>query len=199
MDVEKIEEIRSKILTSFNNCLSELVDCEILSSDCIPEGIKPHTRSIAWIAEQVIIQGIRKHIDQTSFEYLQNEESDTALNDCRAKIGNDEILINIKVTTATKRTKNDINKAYKLYKLFVDKPDTLLFYVIMKMKFTSNQVELVNDPPTVFYIPYIKSIYVNPSNHHLQADYYDTPVVRSVKEFTDEIIKQIKEKNLPEK
>lgn len=199
MDIEKIEEIRIKIFDSFNNCLSELVNCEILSSDCIPEGIKPHTRSIAWIAEQVIIQGIRKHIAQTDFKYLKTEESDTALNDCKAKIDNNDILINIKVTTATKRTKNDINKAYKLYKLFVDEPDTLLFYVVMKMKFTSNQVGLVNEPPIVFYIPHIKHIYVNPSNHHLQADYYDEPVVRPVKEFTDEIIKQIKEKNLPEK
>ena len=199
MEIKDIEFYRNIVYDSFNNCLPEIINCDIISRDCMPEGIKPHTRSIAWIAEQVIIQALRKHIKITKFDELHMTKSDIDLSDCIATVGKLEIKINVKVTASKKRTKNDINKAYKIYKRFTDNPDELLFYVVLKMNFTDNQVRFSNEKPTVFYVPHIKKIYVNPSNRHLQSDYYDEPVIRTSKEFTDELIKQIKDKKIEEK
>lgn len=194
-----VEYYKTKVFESFYACLPEIRDCEIISKNCIPEGIKPHTRSIAWLAEQVVNQAIRRHIRKTHFETFLDVESDIGLGDCIGVIDGISILLNIKVTASNKNNKNDMNKAYKIYELFKRVPEALFFYVVLKIEFVDNYVEFSDTPPTILYAPYVNEIYVNKSNHHLQAKYHEPMVIRSVSEFTDEVIKQIREKGIKEK
>ncbi len=184
----------------FNSCIRKIDKFEILNEGLVPEGLKPHTRSIAWLAEQVIVQGVRRFIDETEFESVVPNDSDIGLHDCIVRIRGNETLVNLKVTNIEKsHTRNDINKAYKIQQAFIKNPDIRFYYVIIKLSFDNTIIKFVNEPPIVFYVPWIHDVYVNPSNHHLQASYFEPPTFRSVKQFVDEIENELVSKNLPKK
>lgn len=188
-----------KLSVGFYNCIKKINEFEILDEQLVPEGLKPHTRSIAWLVEQVVVQGIRKYIHLTEFDNVIANESDIELHDCTVKIGNNDLLVNIKVTNIdNSHSRNDINKAYKIFKAFSENPDKRLYYVVIKLSFNNTKIKFM-DNPIVFYIPWIHDVYVNPSNHHLQASYYLPQTIRTVKQFVDEIEQQIISKKLPRK
>jgi len=184
----------------FNSCIRKIKEFEILNEKLVPEGLKPHTRSIAWLAEQVIVQGVRKFIDGTGFESVVANDSDIGLHDCIVRIRGNDTLVNLKVTNVEKtHTKNDINKAYKIQQAFIENPDMRFYYVIIKISFDNTKIKFVDEPPIVFYVPWIHDVYVNPSNHHLQAGYDKPPTFRSVQQFVGEIENEIVSKNLPKR
>jgi hypothetical protein len=195
-------EIKSdmSVLKQGFNTIIRKIDCfSILDKELVPEGLKPHTRSISWLVEQIVVQQTRKHLRLTEFEKVVASKSDVEQYDCKVNIKGNETLVNLKVTDVTKHNgRNDINKAYKLYQIFKTNPKTRLYYVILKISFENVIVHFANEPPIVFYVPWVKEVYVNPSNHHLQASYYGQ-TIRTTKEFVDLIDKELETKRLPRK
>ena len=51
----------TEIKKGFELLVNKIKSFEIVNQDLLPEGLKPHTRSICWIAEQVILQNLRKY------------------------------------------------------------------------------------------------------------------------------------------
>lgn len=184
----------------FNTCVRKIDEFEILNEELVPEGLKPHTRSISWLAEQVIVQGLRRFIDELEFEEVEANDSDIELHDCIIKIKGRNVLVNLKVTNIDKsHTRNDINKAYKIQKAFIENPDLRFYYVVIKLSFQNTKIRFANEPPIVFYVPWIHDVYVNPSNHHLQASYFEPPAFRTVQQFVDKIEHELVSKGLPKK
>jgi len=193
-DIKLLEE-------GFHKLMNKIKHFNILSKELVPEGLKPHTRSISWLAEQVFKQQARKNLSEIGFESLIDADSDIESFDCKVNINGRDVLVNLKVSAAKSKngSRNDINKAYKLLKMFEYDEDTLLYYVIIKITFENTDVILVDGTPTVFYVPWIHEVYVNPSNHHLQANYELPMKKRTVAEFIRLIDEEIETKKVPRK
>ena len=62
----------TEIIPSFN----------ITDPSILPYGLKPHTRSISWIAEQVITQQAKFHKNKLKIQDVDIDMPDTCLHDC---------------------------------------------------------------------------------------------------------------------
>jgi hypothetical protein len=197
--IDQIEKEIKQLHYGFNQFIKKCETFEILNEKLVPEGLPPHTRSIAWLAEHVIIQGLRKYKEITKFEDVIASSSDIKLNDCTVKISNNtpDLLVNVKISNVdAPRNQNDINKAFKIFKAFSEDPNCRLYYVIIKFRFDNTKVTFIENP-IVLYTPWINKIYVNKSNHHLQ-DYYDNPpTIRTVKKFLNELDTEIDRQGVP--
>lgn len=199
-DVE-IEADITALRDGFYKLTRKIGQFNILDEKLVPEGLKPHTRSISWLAEQVIKQQARLNLTEIGFVSVVDASSDIEQYDCIVNVNGREVLINLKVTAAKsqKGSRNDINKAYKLFKIFQKNKDTLLYYVIFKIKFKNTNIIFSDKDVIVFYVPWINEVYVNPSNHHLQANYEEPMHKRSVDDFLDLVDKEITIKKIPRK
>lgn len=167
---------------------------QILSKKLIPDGLKPHTRSISWLAEQVLVQ-TAKYSVLRKISKVVPASSDINLYDCKIILNGHPVLVNVKVTQGSDN-KNDLNQAVRLYELFKKQPHSRLFYVILKIKFKNNFIYFLDESPTVIFAPWIADIYVNPKNGHLQANYYHSPKKRTTKEFVKILSRDPKVKKL---
>jgi hypothetical protein len=79
-DIEFIRGVYKKLLTilpSFN----------ITDKDILPYGLKPHTRSVSWLVEQVITQQTKYRAKQLGLDDVNFDMPDTCLHDCEIKVG----------------------------------------------------------------------------------------------------------------
>lgn len=66
----------------FKNLITILASFDITNRRILPYGLKPHTRSISWLAEQVITQQCKFNKDQLRLKEVEFNMPDTCLHDC---------------------------------------------------------------------------------------------------------------------
>lgn len=196
-EIEKITQELEIIFTSFIKRVSFF---EVLKKEYIPEGLKPHTRSICWLAEQVILQNVKKFSSDLGISDFEYPESDLSPWDVKFKVNNSiskkDVFINIKVSDISKPIrKNDIASVKSLLNFYKQNNDPLIYFVVLKLKFDNNLIHFV-EPITVRYYPWVKDFVVNPRNEHLQSFYEIDIEKRTTSEFLKILKSKAKEKGL---
>lgn len=162
----------------------DLTDAKIL-----PYGLKPHTRSVSWIVEQVITQQAKFNANKLGIEEVDIDMPDTCLHDCVVTLNGIKYYINIKITKASgKPTRNDISAVEKLYMQYVANPDYRLIYAVFAFEFNNINISFVEDAVHLFS-PQFLPIYVNPRNDKIQSLYKTEPIFRTRIEFLN-LLKQ---------
>lgn len=159
---------------------------DIANPDLLPYGLKPHTRSVSWIAEQVIVQQAKYNRRDLGVEDVDFSMPDTSLHDCVViKSDNERYYVNIKITNlAGRRNKNDIAAVEKLYMQYRANPDYRLIYAVFGFNFNNTTISFVTESIHTF-APQFLPVYVNPRNDKIQAYYHAAPEERTREEFLD--------------
>lgn len=179
-DMNFIRDIYRKVITilpSFN-----ITDKKIL-----PYGLKPHTRSISWLVEQVITQQTKYNTKKLALDDVNFDMPDTCLHDCEIKLGKKVYYVNVKIhNTAKKDTKNDIAAVEKLYMQYITNSSYDLIYACFGIVFRGIEIDFDRDYLCLFS-PQFLPIYVNPRNDKIQAFYHHKPIYRTRKEFLEKL------------
>lgn len=196
--IKKISKELEKIFTIF--ITKKIPLFEVLKKEYLPEGLKPHTRSICWLAEQVILQNIKKFRSDFGLSDFEYPKSDISPYDAKFKIKNislgKDVFVNIKVTDSAKPTrKNDIASVKTLLNFYKQNGEPLIFFVVIRLKFEENVIRFV-EPIIVRYYPWVKDFVVNPRNEHMQSVYGAETEEKSIKEFLVILRKKAKKKGL---
>jgi hypothetical protein len=194
----EVRSLISKLDTTFKGLIRDVSSFTVLDREILPYGLKQHTRSICWLAEQVILQNIKKRMQQYGLSSYEDPVSDISAWD--AKLGFSGIsapsYVNIKVSDVTKPTrKNDIASVKKLLKFYQDFPHAHLFYVVLMLEFDGNVIHF-RRTPIIRYYPWVGNFVVNPRNHHVQSVYESTTLERSTDEFLNQLCLQARAKNV---
>tara|TARA_B100001540_G_C15615123_1_gene554947 strand:- start:54 stop:656 length:603 start_codon:yes stop_codon:yes gene_type:complete len=159
----------------------------------IPLGFKKHTRSISWLAEQVISQHLMVNKKKYDLEKFEISETDISVFDFKIKFKDfkDIIYVNSKITwVQQKKQRNDMSSIKKLYTFYKENKNAKLFYLIFAFDYfgsKNNEIKFLDNIICGEYIK-MKDFYLNPRNEHLQAFYDVENIERSYDEFL-EIIK----------
>lgn len=184
----QIDAIQNELERIFTDFITQRIShFEVLKKEYLPEGLKPHTRSICWLAEQVILQNVKKYAKEFGIDDFAYPTSDISPWDAKFTFpkcsGTREVFINIKVTDSTKPIrKNDIASVKALLNFYGMHEEPLLYYVVIRLKFDANLVRFTQ-PVTARYYPWVKDFVVNPRNEHLQSVYDAQIERRSVADF----------------
>lgn len=174
----------------FTQLLELLPSFEIASKEHLPFGLKPHTRSVSWIVEQVITQQTKYHHHELGLTDVDFNMPDASLHNCILSVGQKKYWVNVKIHDMGKRhNKSDIAAVEKLYKQYRDFPNYGVIYVCFGINFRSNVIEFDPDYLKIFS-PQFMPIYVNPRNDKLQALYNHERELRSRDAFLDMIVKK---------
>jgi hypothetical protein len=184
--MHEVELIRKEILevrAVFLKLLDILPSFDITNKNILPYGLKPHTRSIAWIVEQVITQQTKYNKESLSIDDVNFDMPDTCLHDCEIKINGKIFFVNIKVHNIEGReNKNDIAAVEKIYLQYHANPKYNLIYACFGIKFQSINISFDKNSLHLFS-PQFLPIYVNPRNDKIQAIYRHKEVERTRLEF----------------
>jgi hypothetical protein len=158
---------------------------DITDSKVLPYGLKPHTRSISWLVEQVITQQTKFNARELGIADAEFEFPDTCLHDCEIKTASRSHFVNVKIhNMAGKENKNDIAAVEKLYMQYSAEPDYDLIYACFGVHFDNIHIRF--DPDyLMLFSPQFLPIYVNPRNDKVQAFYHHTPEFRSRGNFLE--------------
>ena len=150
----------------------------------LPYGLKPHTRSVSWIVEQVIVQQAKFHRKKLGVNDVDFNMPDTSLHDCLVMENNTQkYYVNIKITNSAKRpNKNDIAAVEKLFMQYKANVDYRLIYVVFSFTFNNTEISFVRESIHTFS-PQFLPVYVNPRNDKIQAYYHAPPEQRTRDEF----------------
>lgn len=159
---------------------------DITNPEILPYGLKPHTRSVSWIAEQVIVQQAKFNRQALGVSDVDFSMPDTSLHDCIVlKSEIEKYFVNIKITNvAGRRNKNDIAAVEKLYMQYRANPDYRLIYAVFGFTFDNTTISFVRDSIHTFS-PQFLPIYVNPRNDKIQAYYHAPPEERTRDQFLE--------------
>ena len=163
----------------------------LTSRKILPYGLKPHTRSVSWIVEQVIAQQAKYNRRTLGVNDVEIDLPDTCLHDCEVvKNSRKKYYVNIKITNVKIRpSKSDIAAVEKLYMQYKANPNYRLIYVVFGFSFSNITVSLDRSAVHVFS-PQFLPVYVNPRNDKLQAHYKSARQVRSRSEFLNLLQKE---------
>ena len=175
--IENICKELIKILPSF----------DITNKKILPYGLRPHTRSVSWLVEQVITQQTKYHTKQLGLNNVDFSMPDTCLHDCEIKIAKKIYYINIKIhNMAIKENKNDIAAVEKLYMQYTANTSYNLIYACFGVNFRNINIKF-NPDYLCLFSPQFLPIYVNPRNDKIQAYYHHNPIYRTRKKFLEEL------------
>ncbi len=196
--IKKIGKELERIFTIF--ITKKIPLFEVLRKEYLPEGLKPHTRSICWLAEQVILQNIKKFRSDFGLSDFKYPESDISPYDAKFKIDNislgKDVFVNIKVTDSTKPIrKNDIASVKTLLNFYRQNGEPLVFFVVIRLKFEENVIRFI-EPIIVRYYPWVKDFVVNPRNEHIQSIYEAEIEEKSIEDFLKILRKKARDKGL---
>lgn len=181
--IKDIENDLHNVKNIFNDVINYIPEFDITNSKILPYGLKPHTRSVSWIVEQVITQNTKYHKEKFNLEFVNYELPDTCLHDCEIIKENKRYFINIKITDINKKdSKNDTAAVEKLFMQYSSNLNYNLIYAVFGFYFENFTIKFVKDKIHTFS-PQFLPIYVNPRNDKIQAKYYETPIKRSRAEF----------------
>ena len=157
---------------------------DITNPEILPYGLKPHTRSVSWIVEQVIVQQAKHKREKLKIEDVRFDLPDTCLHDCEiTKDKEKQYYVNIKITNARrKQNKNDIAAVEKLFMQYSANLNYRLIYAVFKFHF--DNITIIFDKDKVHtFSPQFLPIYINPRNDKLQAYYYSEREERTREDF----------------
>ena len=186
-DITLIRNEGAQMKLLFDKVIKVLPQFNITDPKILPYGLKPHTRSISWIAEQVIVQQAKYHSTSLGIDDVDFDMPDTCLHDCEIVIGNKTYHINIKVTNVNGKSKNNLNDiaaVEKLYMQYTTNPNYRLLYAVFGLVFDNTLITFVGEKLRIFS-PQFLPIYVNPRNDKIQAKYYSDPEYRTREEFVE--------------
>jgi len=168
----------------FANVISIMPSFDLLDKKILPYGLKPHTRSVSWIVEQVATQQAKFNARTLGLKDVCIDLPDTCLHDCILILSNDiQYFVNIKITQSAKKdTKNDIAAVEKLFMQYKADPNYNIVYMVLGFNFINTTIRFDKNYIHAFS-PQFLPIYVNPRNDKLQAFYKATPIYRTRKEF----------------
>ncbi len=175
-DIDFLRSVYEKLITmlpSFN-----ITDKKIL-----PYGLRPHTRSVSWLVEQVITQQTKYRAKEFGLKDVNFNMPDTCLHDCEIKVGEKIHYVNVKIHNVDMReNKNDIAAVEKLYMQYSTNPSYNLIYACFGISFKNIKIQF--DPAYLcLFSPQFLSIYVNPRNDKIQAYYHHKPIHRTRTKF----------------
>ena len=194
--VEALKADLTYIRSLYKNLIKILPSFDITDSSILPYGLKPHTRSISWLVEQVITQQSKFHARDLGIDDVDFNMRDTCLHDCIIHKNDKKYYINVKIHNAGNReNKNDISAVEKIYMQYRENTDYNVIYACLGIHF--NNINILFDPEyleifTAQFLP----IYVNPRNDKIQAYYRHDPIYRSRDEFLKELTLKSKSINL---
>ena len=175
----KIAEIKKLLF----NLLDILPNFNITDEKILPYGLKPHTRSISWIVEQVIVQQAKYNAEKLNLDCINYDLPDTCLHDCEIDYKNKKYFVNVKTYNITgKINKNDISAVEKMYLQYQANVNYRLIYACFGIKF--NNINISFDKKNLHcFSPQFLPIYINPRNDKIQATYYHQEIPRTREEF----------------
>lgn len=185
-EIEIINGELAAMKNFFERVVAIIPNFNITNPDILPYGLKPHTRSVSWIAEQVIVQQAKYNRRVLGVEDVDFSMPDTSLHDCVVlKSDNERYYVNIKITNlAGRRNKNDIAAVEKLYMQYRANPDYRLIYAVFGFNFDNTTISFASESIHTFS-PQFLPVYVNPRNDKIQAYYHAAPEERTREEFLD--------------
>lgn len=191
-----LHEIRSELKDTqdlFLRVVKIIPRFDITDPKILPYGLKPHTRSVSWILEQVIVQQTKHQRRKLGIQDVDFDLPDTSLHDCVViKNSTKRYFVNLKITSAGRRqNKNDIAAVEKLFIQYTANPDYRLIYAIFQFRFDNTTIIFEKDKVHTFS-PQFLPIYVNPRNDKLQAMYYAEREERTRREFLELLQKNSK-------
>ncbi|MCM1223525.1 MAG: hypothetical protein NC548_54650, partial [Lachnospiraceae bacterium] len=178
--LEEIDFIKSV----YEKLILELPNFKITDESLLPYGLKPHTRSVSWLVEQVINQQSKIRAKQLGVLDVDFDLPDTCLHDCIiTDLSGRKHFVNIKVHNADGHdTRNDIAAVEKLYKEYISNDDYNVFYVCFGIRFDNVNILFDRQYLEVFSVQFLP-IYVNPRNDKIQALYKHVPEYRNREDF----------------
>lgn len=192
MDINEIKQDLDFVKNLYHNLIKILSSFDITNKKILPYGLKPHTRSISWLVEQVITQQSKVNAKQLGLIDVDFDMPDTCLHDCVLKTKTKNYFVNIKAHNIDgKENKNDIAAVEKLYSQYSANENYNIIYVCFGIKFENITVSFDKNYLECFSAQFLP-IYVNPRNDKIQAFYKHNPVYRSREEFLKELIKKSK-------
>jgi hypothetical protein len=181
--IQKVKGDLQFVEDLFRKLLKILPSFDITDEKVLPYGLKPHTRSISWLVEQVVTQQTKFNAKKLGIADAEFDFPDTCLHDCEIKTGTHSCFVNVKIhNIAGRGNKNDIAAVEKLYMQYAAEPDYDLIYACFGVHFENIHIRFALDYLTVFS-PQFLPIYVNPRNDKIQAFYHHRPETRSREEF----------------
>lgn len=185
--IKQVQSNLAYIASVFKNLLAVIPSFEVGNTVVLPFGLKPHTRSVSWIAEQVITQQLRYNAVALGLNSVQYDMPDSSLHNCIIEVGSKKYWVNVKIHDMNKaHSRSDISAVEKLYKQYVDYPDYELVYVCLGIHFVGTEVKFDKEYLEVFS-PQFLPLYVNPRNDKIQANYHHIPQPRSRAAFLAEL------------
>ena len=186
-EIEVVRRDLEAIASIYRRLIGILPSFNIADKTVLPYGLKPHTRSISWLVEQVITQQSKFHAHELGLTDF--DMPDTCLHDCIVKTGAKNYYINIKAHNADGReNKNDIAAVEKMFMQYSANPGYNIIYVCMGIHFEGIRISFDPDYLEVFSAQFLP-IYVNPRNDKIQAFYRHEAVYRTRKKFLEELKK----------
>ena len=167
----------------FLKVISIIPSFNIMDDKILPYGLKPHTRSISWIVEQVITQQTKYNAKKLGISGVDIDVPDTSLHDCVIEKDGKKFFVNIKIHQTTgKNNKNDIAAVEKLYMQYNLSDNYRLIYATFGFSFDNLTINFTKDAVHVFS-PQFLPIYVNPRNDKIQSYYHHDTIHRTRAEF----------------
>ncbi|MCY4009150.1 MAG: hypothetical protein OXF22_05305 [Anaerolineaceae bacterium] len=185
-EIDQIKTELSDMKDFFTRVIQIIPDFNITDPKILPYGLKPHTRSVSWIIEQVIVQQAKYNRQSLGVVDVDFSMPDTSLHDCEVyKSEKIRYFVNIKITNAKGRSnKNDIAAVEKLFMQYKTNPEYRLIYVVFGFIFNNTKISFVKERIHAFS-PQFLPVYVNPRNDKIQAYYRAEPEERSREEFLE--------------
>ena len=202
-----METLRKFLQDKFEILVNEIDRFEIIDKQLLPYGLKPHTRSVAWILEQVITQNTKVYKDLLDINEVEEPLSDLEVWDYKINFNelDEDLYVNIKVTEFTRpRRKNDMSSIKKILAFFSENPHAHLLYAVFPFKFKGTEIIFTRFPDTYrssskvitgFYSR-MDDFVLNKRNEHLQAFYDVRQVDRDNQEFNELIKDKAKQKGI---
>jgi hypothetical protein len=195
MTQAKIDQVLAEldiVKLTYERLLELLPSFEVASTNYLPYGLKPHTRSVSWIVEQVITQQTKFRMTQLELSDVDFDLPDTCLHDCVLTADGKKYFINIKIHNMDgKNSKNDIAAVQKLYTKYKEDPNYNLIYACFGIRFESNKIKFDPDYLKIFS-PQFLPVYVNPTNDKIQATYHHESTIRTRNSFLDLLVTKSK-------
>lgn len=187
-EVKKVMEEIDFVKETCQKLINVLPSFDITDKKVLPYGLKPHTRSVSWIVEQVIVQQTKFRAKELCLDDVKFDMPDTCLHDCEIQKNKKTYFVNVKISnTQQKENKNDIAAVEKLFMAYSANKNYNLIYACFGIIFQGIRIQFDENYLKIFS-PQFLPIYVNPRNDKIQAYYQHKPITRTRKEFLNLLV-----------
>lgn len=172
----------------FLQTVSIIPTFNIADSELLPYGLNPHTRSISWIAEQVIAQQAKANAEKLGISDVEIDFGDTDVIDCVIVKGENRYPVNIKIfQIPSTNNRNDIASLTRLYEFYNENSENRISYICFGFEFNDFSVKFSsdNDNLIVFSPQFADDFYFNVGNNKIQFRYNHNPVPRTRDDFLE--------------